>query len=526
MMYNGDGKYYKWNNGTGWNLASGSTGATLSNVGSGYRLVKTAAGQLKTLFVGYGLLADSSSNTDGITFKADTSSANHLVTQNDLNDAIGAGTLDDVLARGFKGFNKDIELHDNKTSQAVIAVYNRDTTDDNAVARVDARAYRGKAVLTCQGGSHAFNGLQIYRYNQYPGTYVQIDSAKTFELLQNPDTYSVPQLRNGLQLAFVHPNYDKKLLSFDTMARAGFSTVQDPQAWIDLPPDNGSGTASLRLRPGSFSANTDAGAINNTGTYLTYTDNSHGVWNLNDQCRNAPDGSYSAPSHSFANAHDVGLSYNSSIDANVLSTNGVGETVAIVNANSSGYSAFTFYNSTLTSANAFCGYNNANTRFRIGANSGFSIDFEAGGFNDNDPTMRLTSSGGVYMKTLVGTGSRVIVTDASGNLSALSSGTSGQALVSNGTSAASFQTLVLKGTTTWDPPSVGANSSTSTSFTVTGAALGDPVTVSKVSGSYSNGEVYFAYVSATNTVTIQLQNASGGSFNITSDDYHVVVLKY
>lgn len=134
---------------------------------------------------------------------------------------------------------------------------------------------------------------------------------------------------------------------------------------------------------------------------------------------------------------------------------------------------------------------------------------------------------GISANSLTGTGSRVLTSDASGNISALSSsGTSGQVLTSNGTSAPSFQTLVLKGTTTWDPASISANSSTSTSFTVTGAALGDPVTVSKVSGAYSNGEVYFAYVSATNTVTIQLQNTSGASFNITSDTFNVVVLKY
>lgn len=86
--------------------------------------------------------------------------------------------------------------------------------------------------------------------------------------------------------------------------------------------------------------------------------------------------------------------------------------------------------------------------------------------------------------------------------------------------------IIFKGSTTWDPPSIGANSSNSTTITVTGANLGDPVTISKTSGSYSNGEVYFAYVSATNTVTIQLQNTSGGSFDIASATYNVIVLKY
>lgn len=84
----------------------------------------------------------------------------------------------------------------------------------------------------------------------------------------------------------------------------------------------------------------------------------------------------------------------------------------------------------------------------------------------------------------------------------------------------------LKGTTNWTPGVVGAGSSTSTSFTVTGAAVGDPVTVSKLAA-YSNGEVYDAFVSATNTVTLRVHNVSTGSANYSSAaDYNVVVLKY
>jgi hypothetical protein len=67
---------------------SGSGSATLSNVGAGYRLVKTADGQVKTTFAGYGIIKDSTTNTDGITDRVDTSSTNHVVTQSDLNDGL------------------------------------------------------------------------------------------------------------------------------------------------------------------------------------------------------------------------------------------------------------------------------------------------------------------------------------------------------------------------------------------------------------------------------------------------------
>lgn len=78
-------------------------------------------------------------------------------------------------------------------------------------------------------------------------------------------------------------------------------------------------------------------------------------------------------------------------------------------------------------------------------------------------------------------------------------------------------------TTTWDPSSVSAGSSTSTTVTVSGASLGD-YALASFSLSLS-GLTMTCYVSAANTVTVVLANLTGSAVNLSSGTLSVLVLK-
>lgn len=80
----------------------------------------------------------------------------------------------------------------------------------------------------------------------------------------------------------------------------------------------------------------------------------------------------------------------------------------------------------------------------------------------------------------------------------------------------------FSGMGTWDAASVASGASTTDTLTITGVALGDIVL--GVSSSVSQGGVSLTgYVSAADTVTVIINNNSGGAVDLASATVRVVV---
>ena len=82
----------------------------------------------------------------------------------------------------------------------------------------------------------------------------------------------------------------------------------------------------------------------------------------------------------------------------------------------------------------------------------------------------------------------------------------------------------LQASTSWNPSSMAHGEATSTTLTVTGAAVGDLVTASH-STIGSNVVMISGHVQATNTVRVVLQNLTGSSLNLASGTLSVKVTK-
>jgi hypothetical protein len=85
----------------------------------------------------------------------------------------------------------------------------------------------------------------------------------------------------------------------------------------------------------------------------------------------------------------------------------------------------------------------------------------------------------------------------------------------------------LVGTATWDPAATAATQGAvvTTTVAVTGAAVGDPVSVSHTSFTNAQAAVLEAHVSSADTVSVKLVNTTAVAVDLTTGTLKVVVFK-
>jgi hypothetical protein len=163
---------------------------------------------------------------------------------------------------------------------------------------------------------------------------------------------------------------------------------------------------------------------------------------------------------------------NSEWPIDVYTSNGVTRIFSVVNGTGDCFSAGTFSSATGFRVTAFGAY--------IGVLADSNIVFNNGNI--------VTNVSGTQRLLLNSTGLSI----------------SGSLTVNSGTAI----TKILSATATLDFGSVAANSFADLTITVTGAALGDTVSIGVPNGSLLNDISFFGWVSATNTVTVRCSNVS------------------
>ncbi len=83
----------------------------------------------------------------------------------------------------------------------------------------------------------------------------------------------------------------------------------------------------------------------------------------------------------------------------------------------------------------------------------------------------------------------------------------------------------LIGTTTWNPGTIANGATVTTTVTVTGATVGQPITAGLTTLTVA-GVLISAAVTAANTVTVTLLNQSGSSQTIGSGTLEVIVWQH
>lgn len=96
------------------------------------------------------------------------------------------------------------------------------------------------------------------------------------------------------------------------------------------------------------------------------------------------------------------------------------------------------------------------------------------------------------------------------------------ALAASGTAITNW----IGASATLDFPSTAAQSSSDLTITATGAADGDTVILGVPNAAVNANACYTAWVSASNTVTVRLNNFSSGSLDPTSGTFRVLVMQW
>lgn len=166
-----------------------------------------------------------------------------------------------------------------------------------------------------------------------------------------------------------------------------------------------------------------------------------------------------------------------------------------------------------------------------GSNAGLSADKSAADFEIKSGLPRGTGgSGTINFYTGQDTTSGSIQQRAVRRMTINHGDGSGSVDIVNGGLSVGGGTVVpaiLKGSATLDFPDTGAGTDADLTITVTGADDGDPVFLGIPNGAMGTNRLYFAWVSASNTVTVRFRNLNtvtnqdpaSATFNVTVFDY-------
>lgn len=238
---------------------SGGSGTDNANIGAGYRLLVPSSQEIKTLFPGYGVLIDSSSNANGITFKIDTSCANCPVTRSELIDSTDNITYTEKPIYVKSGSSDTLAL-------AIDPAGGLDTNPADTSLRIADNGITTQRIadLNVTTGKIAANAITNAKLAQMPTLSAKVNATNSTADPQDIQAASDHQVlrRNGTALAFGAVNLassnavtgelpENNLQAFKPYpAEYVWKTIYEKRSWTDLSDFATLGTASISLSGG------------------------------------------------------------------------------------------------------------------------------------------------------------------------------------------------------------------------------------------------------------------------------------